>query len=239
MNNEELTLNEKDNLHYKKIAEMHIKLKEEAIDRATELEKKIVVDDKKNIQIKRTEDKIDIIRNGESIGGVSFSPKLEIDTTIWENPKYKFKDWRINLSFRPKLFWHIPMTHIDMIKDKEFKEKWNNIKKELIKNQNNKCFLCNQGFSKSDYAVLHHKNSEDKKKEYYIYENNIYNEIIKSKISLEEGIRRIEKKYQEYEPYYKSLSDVQLICKKCHSEQHKEMIEQMGFMNGGRVYFQH
>jgi len=223
---------EKDRKHYEVIKEIWVDLHREALKKSIELANKILLDKSMDISFKEILQNeeiklIAIYSNEKEIGRISFFPQIEFDSAIWENPKYKVKKWITNFSLSPQLFWHIPLNHIDMIKDKEFKKEWNNKKKEQIKFQNNKCLLCNQEFTKENPAVMHHKYGEGNKKDIFLEKEKIINQIIELNLTLEEGIRRIERKFLNYVLYYKSLKDIELICKKCHREEHESLIKEV------------
>jgi hypothetical protein len=116
------------------------------------------------------------------------------------------------------MVWGYQSFYKSAVDDKEFRKKWKLEKLYRGLKQGN-CLYCKERFGKST-GVLHHRLMPFKEEEVYKKRIEIVLKIVNGEISHAEGAEIYITMMDELMRYYKSLKDVDYICKKCHDSVH-------------------
>ncbi|MFH1451589.1 MAG: hypothetical protein ABIF88_00240 [archaeon] len=101
-----------------------------------------------------------------------------------------------------------------LIQDADFQLKWVIREQELLLTQS-ECKLCHRKISKTAKPNLYHLKMWKKRAELLEKAENIPNDVIAGKITVEEGWNKFSDTLEEGNRYYMSLKDTALICPNC------------------------
>ena len=105
-------------------------------------------------------------------------------------------------------------NHRHLIQDRDFQLRWATREKELLVTQG-KCYLCNKKISKSSQPNLYHLNMWKKRAELLEKAEEVPEEVLKGKLTIEDGWTKFNNILEEGNRYYMSLKDTALICLPC------------------------
>lgn len=102
----------------------------------------------------------------------------------------------------------------NLIQDADFQRRWTAKEQELLAEQN-KCFLCGAKISRSAKPNLYHAKVWQKRTQLLEDAEKIPEEVVKGKLTIEEGWAKFNDILEEGNRYYMSLKDTYLICAGC------------------------
>ena len=105
-------------------------------------------------------------------------------------------------------------SHKHLIQDADFRKEWMIREQELLITQD-KCFVCSKNISKSAKPNLYHYNMFKKRTGILEKASKVPLEVVKGKLTIEDGWEKFNDILEEGNRYYMSLKDTALVCAAC------------------------
>lgn len=157
---------------------------------------------------------------GYRIGRPVITPRKEKKYPIW---RYSRKIGEIFVQNKDRPEEEITLTFNrlggignfkHLIQDTNFQKEWMIREQELLMTQE-KCYLCNKGISKSARPNLYHYNMFKKRTALLEKASKVPDEVLKGKLTIEEGWEKFNNILEEGNRYYMALKETALICASC------------------------
>ncbi len=153
---------------------------------------------------------------GYRIGKPSVTPRREKKHTIWRFAK---RIGEITVSNEGEIsvkFFRFGKVanYKSLIQDIDFQKEWMIREQELLMTQED-CYLCGAKISKSARPNLYHYNLWKKQAELLEKAEEVPNEVVEGKLTIEEGWNKFNEILEEGNRYYMSLVETALVCANC------------------------
>ena len=194
----------------------YIPKKERTIRKKATEKKQRKIAQKKETQI----GKIKTGSKGYRIGRPITTPRKEKKYPIW---RYSKKIGEILIKNKDKENEEISLTfkrlgsignYRHLIQDADFQLQWAIREQELLMTQD-KCYVCGKKLSKTATPNLYHYNLFRKRAELLEEAEKIPEEVVKGKLTIQEGWEKFNELIEQGNRYYMSLKETALVCAGC------------------------
>ena len=189
------------------------------VSRKDKTKEKKIEEKREKVKKEKTDVQIGNIRvggKGYRLGRHRVTPKKERKYVIW---RFSKRIGEITVSEKNEVslkFYRFGKVanYKTLIQDADFQKEWAIREQELMMTQK-ECYLCGAKISRSARPNLYHYNLWKKQADLLERAEEVPNEVLEGKITIEDGWNRFNEILEEGNRYYMSLKETSLICASC------------------------